>query len=425
MGLVEMVFYFVQELFKIYVLVRFAGLFFQKDTGKKIYLLLGLSYWIVNGTLHIAMANGWVNLASTLLFYSAIVTAKYKGKLWKKLLVAFLGIALGMACEDIVWLVMNNYFAEMNSSHLGNCMSIFLLLAMEILLQRYLQLGREADISSLNCFVMLLIPVCSIVITDILVGGVFENKDRQLVGIAAIVLINLFVFYLYDMILKAYEEKLENTVLTRQVSMYENQLEILKESRRKLNGFQHDIRHHFLMISGYVKKGKYEELLDYIDQSLHYIQVEKEYVRSGNEEIDCILNYMLERAERMGTKTEVSVSVPEKRFMPELDLNILLSNLLENALEALAQCDSRKLSICIKTEKGILYISIYNTYYDIKIKDGKFMSMKRGFEEKGIGLDHVRGVVEKYHGGIDVRSEQELFKIDAVLFLSACAEETS
>ncbi len=157
MGLVEMVFYFVQELFKIYVLVRFAGLFFQKDTGKKIYLLLGLSYWIVNGTLHIAMANGWVNLASTLLFYSAIVTAKYKGKLWKKLLVAFLGIALGMACEDIVWLVMNNYFAEMNSSHLGNCMSIFLLLAMEILLQRYLQLGREADISSLNCFVMLLI----------------------------------------------------------------------------------------------------------------------------------------------------------------------------------------------------------------------------------------------------------------------------
>lgn len=415
--MLEIIFCFMQEFFQLYVLKRFMNIFFysQRKKGKMQAFLL-IFFWGLKAALSIIWNLSLFNLLSSIIMYLVIAVLDYEDKFWRKLLGVFFILSIEMVCEDIVWIILNHFWVEINYDFLGSTVSYLLLLILQIFLQKYLSIGRRVEMVTSSYLFMLLIPICSIVITDILVEGNFKTKFAQLIGIAMVMLINILAFYLYDMILKSYEERSKNILLEKQVSMYENQFRIIKESQDNLHSFRHDIKHHFIMIKEYARKQKVEELFAYIDQSLNYIEVEKEYVRSGNEEIDCILNYMIEQAKKQGAEVAVKLAIAEERFMSGLDLNVLLSNLLENAIDALKSVEDKRLDICINMDKGILYISVYNTYSEIKQEQGRFLSWKRNYSRKGIGLENVQKIVEKYNGKIEITYD-DMFKVDVILIL--------
>lgn len=418
--MIDFIFYYVIEFFRLYVSIRFMNIFFQnKNKGGNARYVFLLLLWTVKAVLDFAWQLDWLNLVSSIVAFLMIALFCYDDKFWRKLLGVFLLMALTMVCEDGVWILLNHYLVQINHDFLGSILSCFLLLILQTLLQRDLNIGKRVEILPGSHSFMLLIPICSIIITNIIDGGSFRFPYAQLIGIMTIMLMNILTFYLYDMILRAYEEKAKNILLEKQVAMYENQFKLIKESQEHLSSFRHDMKHHSMMIRGYAGKQKMDELLDYIDQGLNYIEVEREYVRSGNEEIDCILNYMIDQAKGIGTEVTVKLVTVEEKFMPGLDLNILLSNLLENSIDALRNVADKKLDIYINMDKGVLYISIYNTYGEIKREQGKFMSLKRNYKEKGIGLENVQKIVDKYNGKLHIGYDEDLFKADVLLILES------
>ena len=71
---------------------------------------------------------------------------------------------------------------------------------------------------------------------------------------------------------------------------------------------------------------------------------------------------MLHRAEALHCKTTVNILVPRDSFMNDFDLNIILSNLLDNALEALEKESERFLDIKMIYDKNVLSIHISNSF---------------------------------------------------------------
>jgi len=60
------------------------------------------------------------------------------------------------------------------------------------------------------------------------------------------------------------------------------------------------------------------------------------------------------------------------------DINIILGNLLENAIEAARQTEEKKLTVAIREEKGVLKIHIENSYNGILQQKGtKFLTTKK------------------------------------------------
>ena len=59
------------------------------------------------------------------------------------------------------------------------------------------------------------------------------------------------------------------------------------------------------------------------------------------------------------------------------DINIILGNLLENAIEAARQTEEKKLTIAIREEKGVLRIHIENSYNGILNKRGQNFSQQK------------------------------------------------
>ena len=112
------------------------------------------------------------------------------------------------------------------------------------------------------------------------------------------------------------------------------------------------------------------------------------------------------------------MNVPKELKIDIFDFNIIIGNLIENGIQAAQVSDKKWLWIFIEYEKGLLFIWIKNSYRYHPIKKGdKYISLKRGGEEYGLGLQNVKSVIERYHGSMEIEDKNEIFEVKLILYL--------
>lgn len=103
---------------------------------------------------------------------------------------------------------------------------------------------------------------------------------------------------------------------------------------------------------------------------------------------------------RNGIPFSFELNLPDGLPVPEIDLCLVMSNLLENALEASLKTDPSKRQVRVQAHlhsDHMVLLTVENTYDGIiREKDGTFLSSKRRGE--GIGLQSVRHIAEKNGG---------------------------
>ena len=99
------------------------------------------------------------------------------------------------------------------------------------------------------------------------------------------------------------------------------------------------------------------------------------------------------------------------------DLVVLLSNLLNNAIEACEQCkDKRVIKLKFMIENDDMILSVKNTYNAPIIKrGGSLVTAKKEKEEHGIGIKNVIKVVEKYHGTYAIQNDDKEFMFSIMI----------
>lgn len=136
-----------------------------------------------------------------------------------------------------------------------------------------------------------------------------------------------------------------------------------------------------------------------------------------NQVIDSVINYYCALAERNTIPFHVQIDLPAQISVDETDFCLVLSNLLENALEASLKTAKFRQRIDIKIYRhasNLILIQIENAF-DGKIqqKHGIFLSSKRN--ENGIGIQSVRHIVEKTGGGCDFMYDNGIFTAKIML----------
>ena len=115
---------------------------------------------------------------------------------------------------------------------------------------------------------------------------------------------------------------------------------------------------------------------------------------------------------------EARINIPEKLILHSFDLNVILGNLIDNAVEAASQTEEKKLKIAIKLDKGILFINIRNSCHGVA--DGKIQRLETTKEDApnhGIGLRNISRIVEKYHGDMELICENGKFEADIMMYV--------
>ena len=342
------------------------------------------------------------------------LTLFYQGAWKKRLWVSLVIFSIDMACS----LTVHFAFGQEFTMHPQAIQTLLLLICVTIISHiSYPADSREIAFDKGQTYILILIPATSVFILCILLYGRSEGMEALLICVSTLI-INLSVFYLYHMMVENYKNIRENDIYKQQTYAYQNQLDVIMESQSRIKALKHDMKNHILALQMLLQKKDWVEADRYLSSMQDFMANPSEYITTGNDTMDSLLNYKLLRANDVLNTVEARVNIPEKLILHSFDLNVVLGNLLDNAIEAASQTEEKKLKLVIKLDKGILFINVRNSCQGIA--DGKAQYLKTTKEDAlnhGMGLRNVRRIIEKYHGDMDLICENGNMEADIIMYI--------
>ena len=187
----------------------------------------------------------------------------------------------------------------------------------------------------------------------------------------------------------------ENQFLSMQQQRYENLKTAIEEARQA----RHDMRHQIQQISALAEAGNLEDLKSYLAKTVSRIP-NLDMCFCENRAADSVVGYYCAMAKRDDIPFRARLDLPETLPIDEIDMCLVLSNLLENALEASLRTAPGRRQIEITAyihADRILLIEVENAFDGVvHEKNGVFRSSKR--RENGIGIQSVTHIAEKNGG---------------------------
>lgn len=366
-----------------------------KSASYLAYYIIGSLCWII---VHNETLNIFINIMIAL-----IITMQYNTSLKKRVFSVILSQATAMFIEWTAFTLLGNSEAVRN----GLIQYIMLLIVAFIFKRVYV---HKKDYSSKSKYSLLLILVA---LGTVVIGILTVNDNTTHDSLIAIILllINLMNFYIYNLEQKGLESQHMLALIETSNKAYQTQIQIMTETQKKLRFMRHDFKNHLNKIRDLLNNNNYQGIQEYLDDMEGSIVVKQEYSKTGNKDVDSLINYELTLASEFGTEIICDINLPEQLNITSFDMTVILGNLLDNAVNALRQSEKKVMIITIKFMKGIIRIDIENTY-------NSSYKRKPDGREHGIGLLSVTNTLEKYHGSLNTFSEENRFHTIAVLFNS-------
>ncbi len=141
---------------------------------------------------------------------------------------------------------------------------------------------------------------------------------------------------------------------------------------------------------------------------------------SNNMVINAVVTNYLNRARANGITTECEIRVPEMLNVRDEDLCILLTNVLENALEAcekINKTSERYIRLKINADSKLFYVSCSNSADGIVQSNeaGIFETSKKDKDINGYGIAAMNRVAQRYYGKVQTDSLEGNFSVQIIL----------
>jgi sensor histidine kinase YesM len=270
----------------------------------------------------------------------------------------------------------------------------------------------------------LFFPVFTIVVISAMLS-VFEyvqtaeQADLLLVIAFGMVGMNILVFYLINDVVKREAQMHENQVFQirakNQLEMYRSISENFDNQKRKT----HEYKNQISCIESLLEKKQYSRLEEYVKKIYGSLNSEPDAINTNHVIVNAVLNTKYREADENGIVFVLRVNDLSQLRMDDEDIVTILSNLLDNAVEACKKCDSGKRIIKLKlvNEDGMIKIGVRNTFHNpVRYENGEIKSTKKiRTEEHGIGIKNIIEAVEKYNGSYVIRNDGEEFYFSIVI----------
>ncbi len=336
-------------------------------------------------------------------------------ELWKKRLwVSLVLFSLDLANSLIVLFV----FGDIAKFQQPAVQALLLLICTTIISHiSYPPEAKEIAFDRKQTVLLLVIPAMSVLVLSVLMLEESPKLSAILIS-GCMLMINISVFYLYNILIENYINLRDNDLYKQQTYAYQNQLEVIMESGNRVRALRHDMKNHILALQALVQRKEAEEMNRYLESMKDFMTNPEEYVKTGSDSVDSLLNYKIQKAHEVLNVVETKISIPQQLRLRSFDLNVLLGNLLDNAIDASMQTEEKKLNITIKLDKRVLFLYICNSCQ--RIADGRSGFLETTKEDKtnhGIGLKNVRQIVEKYHGDLAFQYENNFMETDVMMYV--------
>ena len=206
---------------------------------------------------------------------------------------------------------------------------------------------------------------------------------------------------------RVYEERQKSSRYQCQVTAYR----MLTEQHRQAERLRHDLKNHVIALQGLVEERDWEAMEDYLEAMEESGGLGDGRELAGSPALGALLGRKRREAENQKIRWECSVDPPDGFGFWEFDLCVLFGNLLDNAIAAcgrIPEGEDRFLRIRARTVKRCFLLEVKNSAGRKEGTSGTGAGGRSG-ERKGLGLQNVRDVVERYHGTMETEEKDGVF----------------
>ena len=211
------------------------------------------------------------------------------------------------------------------------------------------------------------------------------------------------------------QAELQSSLLGGQLKQAEAEMITLRRAEALAATYQHDMRHHLAAISAFLKADKPRQAESYIKQVQAGIEAITPKRFCENELVNLLCSSFSARAERMGVRLTPETALPGTLAIPDTALCALLSNGLENALNAVEKMkeDNRWVEFYCGVRLDKLLIEIRNPYAgQIPFRDGLPETTQA---HHGYGCLSIRTIAQLHRGLCDFKAENGIFTLRVAL----------
>ncbi len=194
-----------------------------------------------------------------------------------------------------------------------------------------------------------------------------------------------------------------------EIRSQEAQIRVLHENIRHL---KHDMKNHLMVLASYLNSSDLEAAKAYTSEILDKLNSVHSYIETGNSLLNHILNEKLAAAREKGIGVKAEIETLSFERMRSLDFSALLTNLLDNAMEASLKEreNQREIQVAVTARRGYETIVVKNKIaHSVLGGNPKLASDKAEQENHGIGVSQIKEIVEKYDGMYDFYEEDGWF----------------
>lgn len=397
--------YFTALLFGLAVAVSFVGM----ERTRKNYMVFG-GFIVVIFIIQVACLFRW-GMDTTWKIYPllthlpiAAFIALYLKRSWlislTSMVVAFL------CCQPPRWIgtVAGEVFDSASMNHVGYIATAFL---MYYFLQKYVAKSARhlMERSVKSCLLFGSMPAfyylfdhATTVYTDFMYSG--ARVAVQFMPFVTSAFYFVFVLLYYAETQKQASIQRERDMLDTQLRQAQTEFASLRLMQQNAATYRHDMRHHFALLQGLASKGYIEEIQEYLRTAQSDIDTITPIRFCENETVNLILSAYATKAKQSGILLTVEARLPDSLPFSDTELCSLLSNALENAIQAsenIADSNERYIKLRMYSKNNKLCIDIRNSYQTEPIfHQGLPVSKEQGH---GFGTKSMAHIVEK-HGGV-------------------------
>lgn len=219
----------------------------------------------------------------------------------------------------------------------------------------------------------------------------------------------LLIAYTFRVAYTSREKELIAQNLKDQMQLQKKQYEMHTQAIEKDRIFRHDQRFRNSMLMNLLECGDIEEAKEVLQRELAEVEKKGVVPFCKNAMINAVLVEYGKKAEMNGITYTVRMELPEELLCDEVEFCVMLSNLLENSLDAAITY----ITVQTKNIGRQIFLNIENDY-DGELKkddDGWYMTTKQG--GSGLGLKSADAMFKAHQGSLILDVEDGVFHVYA------------
>ena len=281
-----------------------------------------------------------------------------------------------------------------------NKVMLVCILIFSIMIKRRKQFEYQEWLSAFFMYAGVLIT--GSVLTNITKSGHLDvSEEAQLIGIAiGLLAVSIAISICIYKLNQQNDYRTENKILNMRI---QGEMDLLSRTEEMYNDNQilrHDLNRYLMVVQGMLCSGEIEQAIQYLEQVTENRFGQTQIYFTNSSVVNAVLNDKAEicRKNSIYYEAKITGEIPEQG---QIEVGMILSNLIDNAIEAEMKevKEKRRIEIGLSKYKGMYMIRIEN-YIGKSVlgKNSELKTEKKDGKKHGIGIKSVKKMVRELNG---------------------------